>query len=402
MRVLITVEGMWPPAVQMTGISAVYGMQKQLAGQGVEIHVLTAIRSWTAPKWKEWFAQEKGRTGIHFHAVDVSRWNGVPLLPFALSKAAFLRRTRRLHQRYRFDLLHEYSSAPLLIRLTGLHGRRLDIPALHTLCTYNTGWLGNWRLAGKARNVACVIGVTRHMCNMLRACGVPGEKVVHVPLGVDVSHFRNIPDPTPLYDQLNIVPGQRVVLFLGPVEERKGVFSLAEAMLRVNEHHPEAVCVIATYGKNGIDPHHRQNRTRLQSITAQCPTAFRLVEGLHDVPLLMALADLFVLPQMTPHGTLGYPLTLLEAMAAGKAVIASDTAGVNELVTNGENGLLFQSGDSNELAECIIKLLSSDELHSRLKENVRNDVTDYDIITVVRKLVSLYQESLGYERSVTC
>jgi glycosyltransferase involved in cell wall biosynthesis len=402
LRALVVVENLWPPGVQMSGMSILYQFQERLQQQGVDTHILTAIRSWTSPGWKEWFAQETQRSGVHFHPVDASRGDSFPLLPYALSKAAFLRRARRLHRQYRFDLIHEYSSAPLLIRLSGLYGRMLDIPALHTLCTYNTGRLGDWRLAGKAGRVARVIGVTRHMCKMLRAHGVPGEKVVHIPLGVEVSRFDKLPDPARLRNQLDIAPEHRVVLFLGPIEERKGAFTLAKAMLRVSEYCPEAVSVFATYGEGGIDPHHSENRARLQSVMAQRPAAFRLFEGLHDVPLLMAMADLFVLPQTTPHGTLGYPLALLEAMAAGKAIVASDTAGVSELIVDGENGLLFPPGDSVDLAESIIGLLRSDELRGKFENGVRNDVLDYDLAAVVPRLVSLYREILQRERRTRC
>jgi len=121
----------------------------------------------------------------------------------------------------------------------------------------------------------------------------------------------------------------------------------------------------------------------------------RILEGLCNIRSIMALADVVVIPQLTPHGTLGYPLTLLEAMASGKAIVASNTVGINELISNGKNGLLFPRGDESELAKAICRLSSSRKLREKIGSKAKRDSTKYDINVISKKLYQLYMELLA-------
>lgn len=397
MRVLVTVEGLWPPAINMAGMSIIYKLQKELRQLGVDIHVLTAIRSWTASNWEKWFVEEEERTGIHFHGVDVSHWDRKPLLPFLVSKKAFFRKVGELHSKYRFDIVHDYSSAPVLIRLTGAYKKRLEVSTLHTLCTYNTGVLGSFRLVGGFDSVDRIICVTEHMRQQLTRFGCPESKVVHLPLGVDVAKFAGKQDAGGLRSTLGIERDRLVVLYVGPLEERKGVFTFAEAAKLALNDCPETVFVIATYGQGGVDRYHNRHKMRLLETIEGYEGAFRLLEGLQDVPLLMAMADVFVLPQTTPHGTLGYPLVLLEALAAKKAIVASDTAGVNELIVDGQNGLLFQPGDSDDLAHKLTAVLASEDMRRHMSHDLHSGEIR-DVGQTAEELLGIYDSAITNAR----
>jgi glycosyltransferase involved in cell wall biosynthesis len=81
-----------------------------------------------------------------------------------------------------------------------------------------------------------------------------------------------------------------------------------------------------------------------------------------DIPALLASSDLFVLPSLFE----GMPMSVLEAMAAGKAVVATDVGGTRDLVVPGETGLLVPPGDSDSLAHAIVELLLSEERREAL------------------------------------
>jgi glycosyltransferase involved in cell wall biosynthesis len=93
----------------------------------------------------------------------------------------------------------------------------------------------------------------------------------------------------------------------------------------------------------------------------------------NDVPELLSLFDIFCLPSIYE----GLPLTLLEAMAAGVPVIGADVMGINEVVVNNQNGLLFPSNDEKRLTEMIFMLLSDNPLRNRLAEAGRESVERY-------------------------
>ena len=83
-----------------------------------------------------------------------------------------------------------------------------------------------------------------------------------------------------------------------------------------------------------------------------------------EIPKYMAAADVFVLPSLTE----GLGMVILEAMACGVPVVASKVGGVPEILTPGYNGLLVDPGDTQGLANSIIKLLSSEELRKNLSK----------------------------------
>ena len=86
------------------------------------------------------------------------------------------------------------------------------------------------------------------------------------------------------------------------------------------------------------------------------------------------------------------PLSLLEAMATGKPVIASDVGSFDEVITNLENGLLIQPNNEFELAEAIINLLENPILCKNLSDNARKSVIKkHDIKIISFKLENLYK-----------
>jgi glycosyltransferase involved in cell wall biosynthesis len=90
--------------------------------------------------------------------------------------------------------------------------------------------------------------------------------------------------------------------------------------------------------------------------------AVALAGSRRDVPELLARADVFVLSSRSE----GAPISILEAMAAGVPVVASDVGGVGELVADGETGLLVPSADPARLSEALRRLLADPELRRRL------------------------------------
>ena len=103
------------------------------------------------------------------------------------------------------------------------------------------------------------------------------------------------------------------------------------------------------------------------------------------------MADVFILPQTTGHGTLAYPVTLLEAMASGVACIASDIVGVNEMIDDGRDGVLFQNRNSLDLADKIIQVLHSERLRVSLGRRAQEKIAaKYDMDIVVNRILNTY------------
>ena len=388
MKILIIAEGLWPPQVNVTGISAVYELQKRLcAKKHIELHLFTVIEKWADPSWRLWMKNEEKRTEIRFHYMDLGFFKEMVKLHFYASKIIYLPMIMKLQSQFDFDIIHEYSSTPILVRRTSMYRQIFKTRTFHTLWTYNFGLLGSFRfLGGKVDGIICA---THHMKNLLRETN-PKSKIMHIPIGIDISKFNRNQDTQTLKHSLDLSSGDPVILYIGLIEERKGIFTLLKAASLVLKEHPNAMFIIVTYPLEGNFYSYRQKRRELLQCLGTNRRRFRLLEGMQDIPLLMSLADIFVLPLKTAHGVLGYPRVLQEAMASSKAIIASDTPGAVELITNEENGILFRKGDVEGLANAIGILISNEELRNRLGENARTSVKQYDWDLIVDRLEKVY------------
>jgi glycosyltransferase involved in cell wall biosynthesis len=103
----------------------------------------------------------------------------------------------------------------------------------------------------------------------------------------------------------------------------------------------------------------------------------------------LARALVFTLPSYDE----GLPMAMLEAMAAGKAIVVTPVGGIPEAVKDGENGLLVPAGDANALACALSKVLQDHLLRKSLGANARKTVeTQFSTDVVLRELSRLYKE----------
>lgn len=108
-----------------------------------------------------------------------------------------------------------------------------------------------------------------------------------------------------------------------------------------------------------------------------------------DVPAVLQAVDIYCLPSLWE----GFPIGLLEAMAMGKAVIASDVDGTREALKHDENGLLVPAQDPSILATAIMRLATDDMLRYRLQQKARATVqSTYNVSNMTRKIEDIYKK----------
>jgi len=111
-----------------------------------------------------------------------------------------------------------------------------------------------------------------------------------------------------------------------------------------------------------------------------------------DVPDVLAAADIFVLPSLWE----GLPIGLLEAMAMGKAIIASDVDGTGEVLKNGVNGILIRTGNLvGELTEALAGLAQDPDSRKKFQERVIETINEkFNVITMTRAIERIYDDVL--------
>ena len=100
----------------------------------------------------------------------------------------------------------------------------------------------------------------------------------------------------------------------------------------------------------------------------------------------MSEFDVFVLPSKIE----GTPISLMEAMSAGRTVICSDISALCDIVTDGVDGLLFKVGDANRLAEVLFRLKNDSVLRKMLGDNAQKSCEKFDANVIYSRILSSY------------
>ncbi len=191
-----------------------------------------------------------------------------------------------------------------------------------------------------------------------------------------------VPLPCAIDDRAE--PGR--ILFLGRVEAAKGVAELIEAVALLAPHWPALRLVLA--GEGDLEVWRQAACERGIGEMVELPGW--LDSAARDEQL--ARAAVFCLPS---HAE-GSPMALLEAMAAGKAVVASRVGGIPEAVQDGENGLLAPPHEAAPLAAALARILEDALLQKRLGERARATVAQhYSTEAVCSRLAAIYNDLAG-------
>ncbi|MDB5350892.1 MAG: family glycosyltransferase [Planctomycetota bacterium] len=216
--------------------------------------------------------------------------------------------------------------------------------------------------------------------------GIGEDRLLVIPNGIDPIHI-DLASPIEK-SKLGLSDGSRVILFVGRITLQKGVTLLLQAFEEAAKRHPEWHLVIVGDGPERPD---------LQAQTEADPNLRGRVNWLgrrDDVPALMKMADLFVLPSIWE----GMPNVVLEAMAARLPVLAARVEGIEELVSTdneARSGWYFRPGETDDLLAAMAEL----ERFPQFGKNGRARVDrDFRMETVVASYEHVWAALLGLER----
>jgi D-inositol-3-phosphate glycosyltransferase len=212
---------------------------------------------------------------------------------------------------------------------------------------------------------------------------MPQERISVIPIGTDMKRFN--PD---LYNkettrkQFGIPQGKIVIGVLGRIDPQKGQEEFIRTIPILLNHQTNLHFVIAgneTEGQHGF-----KKCLRELSIELKVSAEVQFLPFTDAVPEFMSAIDIFVLPSHAE--TFGF--VLIEAMAMGKVIVATNSGGVMEIITDGSTGLLVPPQNVPALAEAILKLLKDQHLRSLFSSEARADALKrFDVALCVDQLV---------------
>ena len=228
------------------------------------------------------------------------------------------------------------------------------------------------------------------------ALGGPAERMRVVPYCVDAARFCPDAQARARFRAEHAIQDATPLLFaVGRMVEKKGFIYLVRAFAQVLNEHPAARLMIAGYGG---DQAALENEAHSLGIRAQI--IFPGAIGHNVINAALNAADVFVLPSVRDQsGNVdGLPNTLLEAMGAGRPIVASRIAGVPAVVASGEHGLLVPPADPLALASAINRLLADRALAAQLGANARARVErELTWDKYAEQLETIYVKALGNE-----
>ena len=193
-----------------------------------------------------------------------------------------------------------------------------------------------------------VVGVSDHTVAELRRYErIPVSKLTTIPNGIDAKAFGRERDSTLKRIELGIGPTSPILGVAVRLTEQKGVTYLLRAMPQILSAHPDTVLVIAG---DGVLAQPLREEAAALGVAEQV----RFIGSRRDIPELLSMFDVYALPSEWE----GLPMIILEAMAAGCPIVASNVGGVGTAVRDGENGYLVAARDVDALGQRIVSLLA--------------------------------------------
>lgn len=254
-----------------------------------------------------------------------------------------------LIKRERIEVVHTHLSTASL--LGAFAARATGIPAVAHVHGLNTATCFRYSSAVVAVSEA----VKRHLCNQ----GLSERKIRVVHNGVDLDRFH----PAPLIDAklaLGFDPTVPLIGIFGRLSAEKGQRVALEAMFLLLKEHPRARLILV-----GDGPDIEELRECIDALGIR--SAVEFAGFALDVRPILFACDVVLVPSLKE----GFGLAAVEAMAAGKPVVASSVGGLTEIVEQNETGFLVEPNNPSALAEATGMLIANPELAQRMGRSGR-------------------------------
>jgi phosphatidylinositol alpha-mannosyltransferase len=205
----------------------------------------------------------------------------------------------------------------------------------------------------------------------------PGDYKI-IPNGIDAEHFSGPVEPIP-----ELCDGKINILFVGRLEKRKGLNHLLSAYSVLKMQHTNIRLIVV--GPGNID----KEIYGILGARALEDVVFTGAVSYEDLPRYFSAAQIFCSPAT---GRESFGIVLLEAMAAGKPIVASKIEGYSSVVSDGIDGLLVPPKDEDALIEALDRLLNDSALRKSLGSSGQEKARGYSWVNVSREILDYYQE----------
>lgn len=206
------------------------------------------------------------------------------------------------------------------------------------------------------------VAICSDIINELMAYGVSSKNIVPIPNSVDTNKFfpANQEEKYVLRQKLQIPQNQRVVIFTGRLVTYKGLPLLLRVWKKIEHNYSNVRLMLL--GSGGSDIHNCEQDLKIYVKINDLGDSVQFTGSVNNVNEYLRASDIFVFPSENE----AFPLSLIEAMACGLPVISTSAGGIKDILKNGANGLVVQSGDYQQLYDATAKLITDTTLSDSL------------------------------------
>jgi phosphatidylinositol alpha-mannosyltransferase len=292
---------------------------------------------------------------------------------------------KAIMKRERFDIVHLHEPLiPVLPYMVLLNSSAVNVATFHAYAP-SQPWYNAFKpymsfVLGRVDGRIAVSPPAKEMVNKY----FEGDYTV-VPNGIDVGAYGPHVEP---FEWAN--DGRKRILFVGRFEEsRKGFKYLLRALPLVQQQYPDAKLIVVGAGR----PEKFEGLIERYGVSG---VEFKGFVSHEDKARYYASCDVACVPS-TGKESFGY--VVVEPMAAGKPVVASDIAGYASVMTSGKNGILVEPRDPQALALALVRVLADPELQQRLGSQGMVDAQQYAWPRVAARVLEEYQDAAERAKS---
>ena len=365
-------------------------------------------------------------TTAHPHGVEYEEIDGIRIFyvkntpPGIYSKEWWYKESiKKFEERVQCDQFHILHSQifALSVRLQNIARKKYNIPAVMSF--HGTTWdefvtklRTDFKITHPRQTLSllrtflywikkyCIVEIPlAHGSEFVIATSYRQRKIIHynyflpyrkIPLvlnGINTDLFRpnsNIPFN---YGKYGIEQSEKIVLAIARLVQDKGIQYIIQALSLVLKHVANARLVIVGDGE------YREPLDQLvRTLHLENNVTFTGFIELKELPAFLNVCSVFVNSTIRENG---YDLTILEAMACEKPVIASDLGSIPDVIVHKQNGILLPPGDIYTLSKAVIELLRKSELSSRLGKAGRATIVEkFSLESMVKGTIEVYQRAI--------
>ena len=318
------------------------------------------------------------------HCIPIKYQGSIARLSLSVSQK---KRVKQLLDKHSYDIVHLHEPLAPLIPLWFLeYSKSTNIGTFHAnigqsvLYSMTKPLVQRWhkRIHGRI-----AVSQTAKHCI---ANHFPGNYHI-IPNGIDTNHFADSADPLPEFSD-----GKINLLFVGRLEKKKGLKYLLIAFKHVSRIYPNIRLIIVGPGK--LDS---ECSKILKSIDSEDVIIIGEV-SYHQLPRYYVSAHVFCCPSTGPES---FGIVLLEAMASGIPVIASDISGYNEIIRSRYEGLLVNTYELRDMEQAILYLVKNPQLRLHMGSIAKISAQRYSWGSIAHTIEEFYYEQLDNSASRT-